>query len=108
MMPVGRVDPATVVGSGPASRPESTATADAMPAQHALVPAAPSNPAVGASIRAADGRATAPFLAHLIATVQDAPQTRERRRADPNSAVTAYGAMMQIQASAGRAIRESR
>ena len=34
----------------------------------------------------------APFLAHLIATHIHAPQTRERRRAEPEAAVAAYGA----------------
>jgi hypothetical protein len=30
------------------------------------------------------------FLAHLIATAQQAPQTRTRRRAEPDVAVTSY------------------
>jgi hypothetical protein len=32
----------------------------------------------------------APFLAQLIACAQGAPQTRERRRAEPQEAATAY------------------
>ncbi len=32
----------------------------------------------------------AAFLAHLIATKDHAPQTRERRRADPGEALAAY------------------
>jgi hypothetical protein len=32
----------------------------------------------------------ATFLAHLIATKEHAPQTRERRRADPAVAISAY------------------
>jgi len=32
------------------------------------------------------------FLAHLIATDQKLPQTRERRRAEPAVAITAYAA----------------
>lgn len=35
----------------------------------------------------------APFLAHLIATRERAPQTRERRRAEPGEASAAYRAM---------------
>jgi hypothetical protein len=35
----------------------------------------------------------APFLAQLIATKQQLPQTRERRRAEPAEAVAAYRAM---------------
>jgi hypothetical protein len=34
----------------------------------------------------------APFLAHLIATRMQAPQTRERRRAEPEDAAAAYAA----------------
>ena len=108
MVPVGKVDRATVVGSGRASRHDLATESGAMSAQRALVRVAPASPAIAASIRPADGRATAPFLAHLIATVQGAPQTRERRRTDPNWAITAYAATMQIPASAGRAVRESR
>jgi hypothetical protein len=47
-------------------------------------------------VRQCDPRATAPFLSHLIATEQGAPQTRKRRRAAPNQAVAAYTAMQQI------------
>jgi hypothetical protein len=36
--------------------------------------------------------ASAPFLAHLIATAQRAPQTRLRRRAEPDLAATVYAA----------------
>ena len=35
----------------------------------------------------------APFLAQLIATRQQAPQTRARRRAEPREAITVYAAM---------------
>jgi hypothetical protein len=39
----------------------------------------------------------AAFLAHLIATHQQAPQTRARRRADVSEAVAAYAAMGPLQ-----------
>jgi hypothetical protein len=35
----------------------------------------------------------APFLAHLIATAQGEPQTRDRRRAEPKAAAQAYEAV---------------
>ena len=35
----------------------------------------------------------AAFLAHLIATKAHAPQTRERRRAEPSEAIAAYRAV---------------
>jgi len=33
-----------------------------------------------------------PFVAHLVATKDQHPQTRERRRADPHDAIAAYRA----------------
>jgi len=56
----------------------------------------------------ADVRPSAPFLTQLIATADGHPQTRARRRADPNRATTAYATMMQAPAASGRAVRESR
>jgi hypothetical protein len=107
MVSIGTVGPATIVGS--AFRQGPTAEGGAAPAHRALVRITPVPPQSGASLRpAAGGRAAAPFLAHLIATVQDAPQTRERRRADPNWATTTYAAMMQVPVSAGQAVRQSR
>jgi hypothetical protein len=108
MVPVGRVGPATVVGSGRTSRQSPAALAGAPSAQRALVRIAPADPASGISPRTAEARPAAAFLAHLIATVQGAPQTRERRRADPDWAITAYAALIQVPESAGRAVRESR
>jgi len=37
---------------------------------------------------------SAPYLAHLIATRTGAPQTRERRRAEPEEATAAYAAAL--------------
>ena len=106
MVPVDKVGSATGVGSGGAGGRDQASEVAAAPVQRALVRIAPEPPAV--SLRPADGRATAPFLAHLIATVQGAPQTRVRRRSDPNWATTTYATMMQKPASAGRTFRESR
>jgi hypothetical protein len=41
-------------------------------------------------------RPDAAFLAHLIATKEHAPQTRERRRAEPQTAVAIYGAAIAL------------
>lgn len=38
-------------------------------------------------------RPAAPFLAHLIATQMQAPQTRARRRVEPREAISIYAAM---------------
>jgi hypothetical protein len=36
---------------------------------------------------------SAPFVAHLLATRMQAPQTRERRRAEPEEAIAVYRSM---------------
>jgi hypothetical protein len=56
----------------------------------ALVPVAAGDPA--GSFEHRGGRPRADFLAQLIATLVQAPQTRVRRRAEPEEAVAAYGA----------------
>jgi hypothetical protein len=41
-------------------------------------------------------RSSASFLAQLIANEKNLPQTRERRRADPQVALAAYGAAAKL------------
>ena len=55
----------------------------------ALVPTTLSQPS---EAPAASRPASAPFLAQLIATAQQAPQTRARRRAEPDHARAVYDA----------------
>lgn len=51
----------------------------------------------------------AAFLAHLIAVKQSHPQTRERRRAEPAEAVSAYRAALKAApAAAGKAYAGAR
>ncbi len=57
----------------------------------ALVPIAFSKPCAETSTCL--HRPGADFLAHLIATVAQAPQTRTRRRAEPDEAVAIYDAI---------------
>jgi len=59
-------------------------------AGRSLVPLA--RPRRRARDRRHPARASAVFLAHLIATAQQAPQTRARRRAEPEAATSAYAA----------------
>lgn len=40
-------------------------------------------------------RASVSYLAHLIATREGAPQTRERRRAEPQEAIAAYASVLE-------------
>jgi hypothetical protein len=52
-------------------------------------------------------RPSAVFLAQLIATAQQAPQTRRRRRAEPNEVSILYTAVSAPTISIGRAICRS-
>jgi hypothetical protein len=57
---------------------------------HALVAIAPAAPAERSWTHTR--HPAAPFLAHLIATQMQAPQTRARRRAEPEQAIALYRA----------------
>ena len=76
-----------------------------MPVSHALVPLAPTDRA--ATAVQATRRANADFVAHLIATSAQAPQTRARRRANPEEAITAYDALGHWPTPAGRTLSRS-
>jgi hypothetical protein len=47
------------------------------------------------------------FVAHLIATKAQAPQTRSRRRAEPGEAISAYVALDWQPNAAGRVLARS-
>jgi hypothetical protein len=61
----------------------------------------------GAAKGYAGARPRADFLAQLIATVGQAPQTRLRRRAEPGDAVAAYNALGRSGAPVRRALSRS-
>ncbi len=75
-----------------------------MPMSYALVPVALSceKPAAPAG-----RRANADFIAHLIATAASVPQTRARRRAEPQQALAAYRALGQWPTEPGRTLSRS-
>jgi hypothetical protein len=52
-------------------------------------------------------RANADFIAHLIATSAQAPQTRARRRANSEDAIAAYDALGHWPTPAGRKLSRS-
>jgi hypothetical protein len=52
-------------------------------------------------------RGNADFIAHLIATAARAPQTRARRRAEPEQALAAYRALGQWPSKTGVALSRS-
>jgi hypothetical protein len=61
----------------------------------------------GTAIESTGSRPSAVFLAQLIATAQQAPQTRRRRRAEPNEASIIYAAGSAPATRIGRAICRS-
>jgi hypothetical protein len=60
-----------------------------------------------ASADRGSGHARADFLAQLIATLARAPQTRTRRRAEPQEAIAAYGARSRLPMPSGHALSRS-
>ena len=83
------------IGASTGRRPASLSrSADgARPPEHqALVPVAAARESYGPYYY----RPAAPFLAHLIATAGGEQQTREHRRARPDTAARAYAATLRL------------
>jgi hypothetical protein len=82
----------SAIGSAAATRrrPSEPHEPDAPEAGRALI--AVNAPRVSERLATASRHAAAPFLAQLIATHMQAPQTRTRRRAEPAEAVAVYRA----------------
>jgi hypothetical protein len=72
---------------------------------NALVPVAPINRDTDRPHQAS--RPDCGFIAHLIATKAQAPQTRTRRRAEPAEAISVYNGLGQRPAAAGRVLSRS-
>jgi hypothetical protein len=72
---------------------------------NALVPVAPINRDADRPHQAS--RPDCGFIAHLIAIKAQAPQTRNRRRAEPGEAISAYNGLGQRPAAAGRVLSRS-
>ncbi len=92
-MKVGAIGDSVSVRLGPTRQRTSDYAADASapaPESRALVAVDP--PARTDTLLVIRGRPLAPFLAHLIATDLQLPQTRERRRGEPEQAIAAYAA----------------
>lgn len=88
-------------GSGHRSGDFGTSAAAAPPTGRAL---ALVGSALGRGIGPSGPRPSAAFLAQLIATAQQAPQTRQRRRAELHEANASYAAAATPEAWTGRAI----
>lgn len=55
----------------------------------------------------AASRSNAGFIAHLIATAEQVPQMRSRRRAEPKEAIATYRALGQWPTTPGRELSRS-
>lgn len=90
-MRLGEIRKVATRTSGPA--PHAAAPAPAEPvASRALIPIAPAADAAGSPTVYRQ----APFLAQLLAIKDQHPQTRERRRAQPEDAIAAYRAAAEL------------
>jgi hypothetical protein len=78
------------------ARHSTTAHETEISESHALVAIEP--PAPHPSPRAPARHPAAPFLAQVIATHLQAPQTRTRRRAEPEEAIAAYRSALKVRA----------
>jgi hypothetical protein len=82
-----------------------------MPVANALVPINRDNDAPHLETPRGAGRAHtgahAAFVAHLIATSAQMPQTRARRRAEPQEAISAYAELGQRPTGVGRVLSRS-
>jgi hypothetical protein len=88
MTPVGGIRAAAPMGAEPAPRREGVSShAAKVETGCALIAVAPANGGEDTH-----HRPQASFLAHLIATANQLPQTRERRRADPEEVTAIYSA----------------
>jgi hypothetical protein len=90
MTAVSAINSSTIVAAGSAPRREASTPREPKSSSRALIPLMPVAPSE-APVRGR-ARTDAGFLAHLIATDQKAPQTRERRRAEPAEAIAVYTA----------------
>jgi hypothetical protein len=88
MEPIAGIRSALPTTPQAAGRTSATAAGPDRPGAQALLPVLPITPTEGHS--RASNRPAAPFLAHLIATEAQLPQTRARRRAKPDAAAAIY------------------
>ena len=84
-MRIGQITTTDSRPKGMSAQGADLAPAGASRALVALTPAA-------ATYKPSESHRQAAFLAHLIATKDQLPQTRERRRAEPAEAIAAYRA----------------
>ena len=89
-----RISPAGPIGTTRSARRAAEAAASEVSESRALVAVEPAAPHAGP--RTLTRHPAAPFLAQLIATHLQMPQTRERRRAEPSEAIAAYRSVLRV------------
>ena len=87
-----RIGQFTTTGSRPNGLPAQGADLAPTGESRALVALTPAT----ATCKPSESHRQAAFLAHLIATKDQLPQTRERRRAEPTEAIAAYRATAEL------------
>jgi hypothetical protein len=93
-MPIGEVNGSQIRQPHPAMSAPENDSEPAGPESRALVAL---DPLLGHSSQPTTYRYT-PFVAQLVATKDQHPQTRERRRADPHDALAVYRAVAALTA----------
>jgi hypothetical protein len=90
MSPISGIRGSIVTGVGRAPRDATLSSRDEARTEssRALIPLEP----IASSDTPLRTRPQATYLAHLIATKDKLPQTRDRRRAEPQDAIAAYAA----------------
>ena len=89
-----RVSPASPIATPRGAQRPAEAQESGVSESRALVAVEPAAP--HASPRTVTRHPAAPFLAQLIATHLQVPQTRERRRAEPADAIAAYRSVARV------------
>lgn len=99
------VEPTSASEQGARQRPENAPIAP----DRALVANEQTTQRASTNKRTAHLHGDAAFLTHLIATRENLPQTRVRRRAEPEQSVAAYAttARSTVHMSAGRILKHS-
>lgn len=90
MTPISGITRSTAAYGPRPGGPSRPQPADNVETSRALIPLQPAERSDNAT--RTSGRPCASFLVHLIATTQQLPQTRERRRADCADVIAAYRA----------------
>jgi len=106
MLAIGGIGTSTVMPRASRRTPDAPGETE-LPATAGRALIAIAAPAPSERSATTSRRPLAPFLAHLIATQTHAPQTRTRRRAEPEEVLAVYGIVSVRPAKAGRRLAQN-